>query len=94
YVGSNEIDILTTDVYDYEPHLAVFSGPHGLDLLHRLLIAAQQFVILKEGAVVLLEIGYQQREELEQFLQQVWPQATVTFKKDYAGWDRLLLLQI
>ncbi|MBV8822266.1 MAG: hypothetical protein JO123_05695, partial [Ktedonobacteraceae bacterium] len=45
-------------------------------------------------AVVLLEIGYQQREELEQFLQQVWPQATVTFKKDYAGWDRLLLLQI
>ncbi|MBV9022048.1 MAG: peptide chain release factor N(5)-glutamine methyltransferase [Chloroflexi bacterium] len=94
YVGSNEIDILTTDVYDYEPHLALFSGPHGLDLLHRLLIAAQQFVILKEGAVVLLEIGYQQREELEQFLQQVWPQATVTFKKDYAGWDRLLLLQI
>jgi release factor glutamine methyltransferase len=93
YVGSNEIDMLTADVVDYEPHLALFSGPHGLDLLHCLLIAAQQLAILKEKAVVLLEIGYQQRATLEQFLHEVWPQATVTFTKDYAEWDRLLLLQ-
>jgi release factor glutamine methyltransferase len=93
YVARNEIEVLTADVYDYEPHLALFSGPHGLDLLHRLLLAAQQFAILKEKAVMLLEIGYQQREALELFLHEVWPQATVTFKKDYGGWDRLLLLQ-
>lgn len=93
YVGTREIDVLTPDVYEYEPHLALFSGPHGLGLLRRLLLEVQQFGILKEKAVILLELGYQQREALTQFLHKTWPQAVVTFKQDYAGWNRMLVLQ-
>src|SRR5205814_1796599 len=90
YVGTEEMALLTPDVRDYEPHVALFSGTHGLDLLQRFFTAAQQSGKLKEHALLLLEIGYQQREPLKRLLSKLWPQAAVTFAKDFSGWDRLL----
>jgi release factor glutamine methyltransferase len=90
YVGTDEIELLSVDVYAYEPHLALFAGPQGLDLLQRLCHEARYSGILKEKAVLLLEIGFRQREPLELLLRTLWPDATISFKQDYAGWDRLL----
>src|SRR5579864_4126387 len=90
YVGTDETNELAPDVQEYEPPLALFSGSQGLDLLHRFFIEAQQPGKLKDGATLLLEIGYQQRKPLTQLLHQMWPQAKMEFEKDYAGWDRLL----
>ncbi len=94
YVGRDEMDLLTPDVQAYEPHLALFSGTHGLDLLQRFFQEVQQPGILKEKAVLLLEIGYRQREPLTSLLRDTWPRATVTFSKDYAGWDRVLQVNL
>ncbi len=94
YVGTSEMEILAPDVREYEPHLALFSGPQGLDLLHRFFIEAQQPKKLRDGAVLLLEIGYQQREPLTHLLHEMWPQAKMEFEKDYAGWDRLLKISV
>lgn len=94
YVGTNEMETLSPDVRAFEPHLALFSGPEGLDLLQRFFVEAQQAGKLKAQAVLLLEIGYQQREPLLRLLQECWPQASVTFEKDYASWDRLLKVVI
>ena len=90
YVGTNEMDILEPDVRSYEPHIALFSGPDGLDLLQRLFLEARQSRVVKKGTIFLLEIGYQQQASLTHILHEVWPQASVMFKKDYTGWDRLL----
>jgi release factor glutamine methyltransferase len=92
YVGLNERDILTPDVYDYEPHLALFSGQQGLDLLQRFLLEVRQEQDKKihAGAVLLLEIGYRQREPLMAMIEMVLPGVHVISKKDYAGWDRML----
>jgi release factor glutamine methyltransferase len=90
YVGIDEMADLAPDVSAYEPDLALFSGPDGLDLLFRFCREAKQLAILKPGASLLLEIGYRQKAPLTRFLLEVWPQATVTCIKDYAGWDRLL----
>lgn len=92
YVGTDEMSMLDTDVREYEPHLALFSGPQGLDLLHRLLLDAQQPGKLKPGATLLLEIGYQQREPLAQLLHDIWPSAAFHFVQDYAGYDRILYI--
>lgn len=94
YVGTNEMDVLTRDVRAYEPHLALFSGVHGLDLLYRFLREVRHISVLKERAVMVLEIGYQQRESLLPLLRELWPQAVVTFRKDYAGWDRVLQVNL
>jgi release factor glutamine methyltransferase len=94
YVGTKEMDILESDVRDYEPHLALFSGPEGLDLLQRLFTEAQKTDKLKDGAVLVLEIGYNQREPLTHLLEELWPQAQAEFIKDYAGRDRVLQVSV
>jgi release factor glutamine methyltransferase len=90
YVGTNETALLTPDVHDYEPHLALFSGPEGLDHIKRLLTNVATSNTLKAEAVILLEIGYQQRERLTQVIEILWPRAKLNVYKDYAGWDRVL----
>ena len=94
YIGTNEMGILEPDVRDYEPHLALFSGPNGLDLLRRFFIEAQLPGKLKNGAILVLEIGYSQREPLAHLLQELWPQAQVVFIKDFSGWDRVLQVTV
>lgn len=90
YIGTDEMDIVAPEVRAYEPHLALFSGNRGLDLIQRFFTEALHSNKLKEHAVLLLEIGYQQRETLLHVLNNLWPHASVSFEKDYAGWDRLL----
>src|SRR5438876_5136614 len=84
YVGTDELDELTLDVRAFEPHLALFSGPLGLDLLRRFFIELQHSQKLAERALLLLEIGYQQREALTSMIQEIWPHAILAFTKDYA----------
>ncbi len=90
YVGTDEVDVMTRDVLDYEPHQALFSGPKGLDLLQRFFEQVCTLEKLKPHGVMLLEIGYRQRELLTKLLAHMLPDATITFQKDYAGWDRML----
>jgi release factor glutamine methyltransferase len=94
YVGTEEMDIITSDVKGYEPHLALFSGPQGLDLLYRFCQEAAQPGALNPHAVLLLEIGYSQRESLGKLLRYLWPNAGIVYKKDYAGWDRIVQINL
>lgn len=90
YIGTGEMSGLAPDVRAYEPHLALFSGPDGLDLLERFFSEVQRPGVLNKHAVLLLEIGYRQRPALTRLVRSIWPHAAMTFQKDYTGWDRLL----
>lgn len=94
YVGTNETPLLTPDVYDHEPHLALFSGPEGLDLIERFLSEVARSDVLKTEGVILMEIGYQQRERVEQMVYALWPHASLSIYKDYAGWDRVMRVDV
>ncbi len=90
YVGTDEVDVMTRDVLNYEPHQALFSGPNGLDVLQRFFEQVRSTEKLKPHGTMLLEIGYRQREPLTKLLSTILPDATVIFQKDYAGWNRML----
>ena len=94
YVGVEEAALLAPDVTAYEPQHALFSGPRGLDLLNRFFTEALQSSKIQAHAVLLLEIGYDQREPLAAIIQALWPRAGMTVEKDYAGWDRLLKVEL
>lgn len=94
YVGTEEMEQLEPDVREYEPPLALFSGPKGLDLFAHLFTAIVQSGKLLPAAQILLEIGYQQRNPLTQLIRHHCPGASVTFLKDYAGWDRVCIIQM
>jgi len=90
YIGTEELEEVPLDVRAYEPHLALFSGPLGLDLMLRFFQELRHSQKLKKGAILFLEIGYRQHEVLTSILQEIWPQANLTFTKDFAGWNRVL----
>ena len=94
YVGTDELDAIPPDVHLYEPHQALFSGPDGLDLLRRLGKDISQQNVLKSAGILLLEIGYQQREALTHLFHDIWPDATITCQHDSAGLDRILQIKM
>jgi release factor glutamine methyltransferase len=94
YVGLDEQGSMLPDVLDYEPHLALFSGNDGLNLLRQLLETARLNQKLRAGAIILLEIGYQQQEPLTRLAGETWPQASISCLQDYAGWDRVIKIAL
>lgn len=94
YVGTDEKASMAEDVLAYEPHQALFSGPDGQDLLRQFCIDVQRSGTLHIASEMILEIGYQQGEAVVQLIRELWPQASVVVRKDYAGFDRLVLVSI
>jgi release factor glutamine methyltransferase len=88
YIAEDEREMLAPDVLDFEPHLALFGADDGLGHLRRLLSGAPP--LLKPGAVLLMEFGYDQRARLADLIPSALPGAQVRFISDYAGWDRLV----
>jgi release factor glutamine methyltransferase len=60
YVGLNEADKVQEVVKHYEPHMAVFAGDQGLDVIRRLIPQAHE--ALHPGGWLLMEIGFSQSE--------------------------------
>jgi release factor glutamine methyltransferase len=58
YIPSADCDALEPVVRDYEPRLALDGGPHGLDLINRLIPQARS--VLRPGGRLYLEIGADQ----------------------------------
>lgn len=66
YIPGGEIAELDKSVRDYEPRLALDGGPDGLDAYRD--IAKQAGAYLKEGGVLLLEVGVGQGEKVAEML--------------------------
>lgn len=79
---------LSPDVAQYEPHDALFAGVEGLDD-YRIIIPALE-KLLDIGGRALLEIGYDQAENVTQLAESHG--YFVECKQDLGGNDRLLIL--
>lgn len=88
YVGTDERTTLEPDVVDHEPHLALFAGPQGMDLIRRLVAGLPGR--LAPGGAVALEIGHRQGEAVASLLAAALPAATVQVHPDLAGLDRMV----
>ncbi len=86
YIDSGVVP--TLEVSRYEPNLALDGGADGLDLVRRLIQQAP--AVLKPGALILLEIGYDQGERTADLLRAAFPSATVEIFKDFSGHDRVV----
>jgi len=86
YVPLADSPTLHPQVRDYEPSLALFAGPTGLDLYRRLI--PQAFRHLHPGGLLALEIGFGQRDALASLLSN-WH--SVAFLPDLQGIPRVTL---
>jgi release factor glutamine methyltransferase len=91
YVSQAELAQLPPDIRLYEPREALDGGPDGLDHIRRLLAQAGEH--LKPRGVVLLEIGATQGEAVIALAKRHFPAARVEIAKDYAGLDRVVIVE-
>jgi release factor glutamine methyltransferase len=85
YIAETEKATLDPQVRDYEPHLALFAGEDGLDLYRQLI--PQTRMLLREGAILLLEIDPHQTGFILPILQGF---SDISILKDAAGRDRVV----
>jgi release factor glutamine methyltransferase len=92
YVTTYEWDELIPEIRNYEPRAALDGGADGLDLIRRLLTTANTH--LRSGSAILLEIGASQGAIVTTLARERFPQADVRLYQDYAGLDRLVVVEV
>lgn len=75
YIGDWEADSLEAQVRRFEPRLALFAGPTGLEAFARLIPQAQK--ALQPGGWLVMEMGHSSREQVCQLLND-WEEIRVT----------------
>ncbi|MDA8141870.1 MAG: peptide chain release factor N(5)-glutamine methyltransferase [Desulfobacteraceae bacterium] len=91
YIASNDIAGLSPDIRDFEPLRALDGGPDGLKEIR--LIVHQAYKHLKPGGWLLIEIGFDQREAVQEIIQQFDGYNRPEFHRDLGGQDRVAMLQ-
>ncbi len=86
YVPRTDEPGLQREVRDYEPHVALFGGPTGLEVYERLIADAAR--VLRPNGWLLLELGYNSLGPVRAMLERGWTDITVI--SDLAGFPRVL----
>ncbi len=85
YIKSAVIQTLQSEVKDFEPMIALDGGVDGLDFYR--IIAKEAKSYLNKGGILLLEIGYDQANDVKALLEGFW---SVEIIKDYENNDRII----
>lgn len=88
YIPNNQ-DIESV-VKDNEPHVALFGGQDGLYFYRK--IFSQVKNVIKERALLAFEMGFDQRELMEEALSKYFPGIPFEIIKDINGKDRMLFI--
>jgi release factor glutamine methyltransferase len=91
YIRATDIGALDRDVRDFDPHLALNGGPDGLACYRA--IAAKAAAFLQPGGHIIVEIGHDQANDVEEIFGAHGFQ-TVKRYSDHAGLARGLVFTI
>jgi release factor glutamine methyltransferase len=86
YVPLTDAPGLQREVRDYEPHIALFGGPTGLEIYRRLIVDAAR--VLRAGGRLIVELGFGTHEKVHAMLDDGWGE--VDIRPDLAGIPRVL----
>jgi release factor glutamine methyltransferase len=92
YINDKDWPYLAKTIRGHEPKMAFVGGPDGLNLVRALLRDASR--VLHAGSVILLEIGAYHGDSVTEIALLNFPQARIEIRPDYAGLDRLAVIEI
>lgn len=94
YIKSSVMNELAIEVRGYEPHIALDGGESGLDYYKRIINNGVEH--LKVGGYFAFEIGYDQKDEVIDLLQNAEKGKFVDIvaKKDLEGNDRIIIAKL
>ena len=88
YINTNEYQALETNVRAYEPELALHGGTDGLDIIKRILNEGQKKLI--NNGKLIIEIAWNQSEQVTQLMQQSGWLINISTNKDTSGHLRII----
>ena len=91
YIPTLQIEALEEEIKDHEPKLALDGGKDGLDCLNEIIINASDYLL--PGGLLLLEMGYDQKEGVNAIALTCPELEPVKFEKDLAGHFRVAIIK-
>ena len=88
YIRTNSIAMLQEEVKDFEPMMALDGGRDGLDYYRRITAEAHNY--LKDGGWLIMEIGFDQGEDLRKMIMDTGRFSRPVIIHDLAGRDRVV----
>ncbi|KGR75963.1 peptide chain release factor N(5)-glutamine methyltransferase [Ureibacillus sinduriensis] len=92
YIAFDEAKDMSEVVLEHEPHSALFAEEDGLILYRKL--AEQLPNLVKQRALIAVEIGYTQGEAVADFFKTSFPQAKIEIVKDINQKNRIVFCEI
>jgi len=89
YVSAKDFFKLSREILEYEPFSALYGGLNGLAFIRKTLMQGPAY--LRPGGKIFLEIGYDQKEAVEEICRT--SHLKVYFKKDLSGIDRVAVVE-
>ncbi len=90
YVPLGDRAGLQREVRDWEPHIALFAGPTGLEIYTRIVREAAR--VLRPGGWLIMELGFQTSEPVAAMLGGPWQNLEIA--PDLAGIPRVIAAQV
>ncbi len=91
YVKTEEINQLQSEI-GYEPRIALDGGKDGLDFYRRIIEKAPCY--LKEGGVLIMEMGFGQAGDIKNIFQESGRFEILEIVKDYSNIDRVIVARL
>jgi release factor glutamine methyltransferase len=91
YIRSGDMKRLEPEIHVYEPLSALDGAEDGLRDLRHIIQCA--YCYLKPAGVLLLEMGYDQKDSLRQIINTSGQYEDTEFYKDYSGHDRIVSMR-
>ncbi len=88
YISSSVIETLQPEVKDYEPRLALDGGGDGLDFYRRIAAGARDYLF--SSGYLIMEIGFDQADQVKQLLLDEGCYHDIEVIKDFSGNDRVV----
>lgn len=92
YIADYEQDVMDESVKRYEPEIALYAAHNGYEIYERLAQTVSDYIT--ETACILLEVGYQQADNVMTLFREVFSNATIESLLDLNGHKRYIRIQL
>ncbi len=89
YIPEDDKSVTQREVLEFEPHLALFGGPDGMEIFRRLAVEAAR--VLRPGGWLIMEVAYNADRRVRDLLEPKW--TNVQVETDLAGLPRVVSAQ-
>ena len=90
YIRSRDIDGLQAEIRDHEPRVALDGDGDGLKCIRHIIGSAHRY--LRAGGLIAMEMGYDQKKDIQAIAGEVGKYSAPQIIKDYSGHDRVAMM--